>query len=265
MGGTVSLGPGGGSAPIDPRIRARRIEVRRRAGRRRLQRLIDVGVVLGVALVFVGALFTPLLDVDRIEVAGTTHLDAEAVAAASRIDVGSPLARLDLHAAGERVAQLSWVKEVRLDRRLDGTVRVHVTEREPVAVAGAGTAAVVVDVEGRVLARASVVSTAAQLPAVVGAPAGEPASYLADQTSDALVLAARLLAVAPGAVTAIEPDGLIGTLAQGGAVRFGDIRQLEAKLRSLRTVLDQVDLTCLAQIDLRLPGSPVLTRRSGCS
>ena len=48
-------------------------------------------------------------------------------------------------------------------------------------------------------------------------------------------------------------------------MRFGDARQLDAKVRSLEAVLEQVDLTCLAVLDLRLPGSPVLTREEGCS
>jgi hypothetical protein len=60
-------------------------------------------------------------------------------------------------------------------------------------------------------------------------------------------------------------DGLTATLTQGGEVRFGDATRLPAKLRSLATVLEQVDLVCLDHVDLRAPGNPVLTRREGCS
>ena len=56
--------------PIDPRIQARRIEVQRGVGRRRLQRLVDVGLVLAVAAGFALALRSPLLDVDAVRVAG---------------------------------------------------------------------------------------------------------------------------------------------------------------------------------------------------
>ena len=52
--------------PIDPRIQARRIEVQRGVGRRRLQRLVDVGLVLAVAAGFAIALRSPLLDVDAV-------------------------------------------------------------------------------------------------------------------------------------------------------------------------------------------------------
>jgi hypothetical protein len=73
------------------------------------------------------------------------------------------------------------------------------------------------------------------------------------------------VAAAPGTLASLDGHDLVATLIQGGEVRFGDGRQLDAKARSLRTVLEQVDLTCLAVLDLRLPGSPVLTREEGCS
>jgi hypothetical protein len=81
-----------------------------------------------------------------------------------------------------------------------------------------------------------------------------------------LGLAGRLAAVVPGSISVVTVgEGLTATLAQGGEVRFGDTSRLTAKLRSLETVLQQVDLVCLDQLDLRAPGNPVLTRRAGCS
>ena len=68
---TATLEPVVSSAPpIDPRLRARRIEVRRVEGRRRLQRLVDMGLLAMVVAAFLGALWTPLLDVDEVRVEG---------------------------------------------------------------------------------------------------------------------------------------------------------------------------------------------------
>ena len=51
-------------------------------------------------------------------------------------------------------------------------------------------------------------------------------------------------------------DEVVGRLESGIEVRFGAATQVDAKVRSLRTVLEQVDLTCAA-IDRRaLPGEP---------
>jgi hypothetical protein len=66
-------------------------------------------------------------------------------------------------------------------------------------------------------------------------------------------------------LSAPAPDGLRGTLAEGIEVRFGAPDRLDAKVRSLATVLQQVDLACASVIDVRSPGSPVLTREEGCS
>lgn len=252
--------------PIDPRIRARRIEVRRVEGRRRLQRLLDLGLVALVGAGFVGALWTPLLDVDEVQVSGATRTGQAAVLEHAQIARGHPLVSVDLGRAGERVAALPWVREVHLARRVDGVVTVEITERTAVAVVSSGPQRLLVDEEGRVLGPAASspdVGSVVALEGVGEVPA--PGGFLGSDTADLLALAARVATAAPGALTAVRAEELTGSLAQGGEVRFGDARQLDAKLRSLRTVLDQVDLTCLAVLDLRLPGSPVLTREERCS
>lgn len=252
------------TSTIDPRIRARRIEVRRGAGRRRLQRLVDLGLVLAVAAGFVGALWTPLLDVDEVRVIGSTRTDALAIVDRAGVRRGDPLVGVDLGAVGERVAAMPWVAEVRVSRGIDGIVELRVTERTPVATVGTGAGAMLVDAEGRVL---SAVSDAPDGPflELTGLRPAPPGGYVAADAADALALAAHLATAVPGVLATLDAGDLTGTLLQGGAVRFGDARQLDAKTRSLRTVLEQVDLSCLAVLDLRLPGSPVLTREEGCS
>lgn len=250
---------------IDPRIRARRIEVRRHQGRRRLSRLLELGLVLVVAATFLGALATPLLDVDEVVVTGTRHLQADEVVAAAGVEPGTPLVQVELRAAGQRVAALPWVAEVRLHRGIDGVVALEVTERAPVAVVGAPQGPLAVDAEGRVLGAAPGPGSAPLVALGWPGPLPEPGGYLPARLGDGLALAEALGRSLPGVVGTVDPDGLVAELAAGGRVRFGSRDHLEAKLRSLSTVLGQVDLTCLAEIDLRLPGSPVLTRAEGCS
>lgn len=256
-----------GSMGIDPRIRARRIEVQRVAGRRRLRRLVDLGLLLAVAAGFAVALRSPLLDVEAVTVSGAARTGAAAVVEAAGIDTGDQLMDVRLGDSGARVAALPWVLEVRLHRRLGGRVEIAVTERTPAAVLGEGTAAVVVDPTGRVLAPAVDVADAARLVRVVGITGDlVPGAELGDDATDALGLAGRLAAAVPGSISQVTVgQELTATLAQGGEVRFGDVSRLAAKLRSLATVLQQVDLACLDQVDLRAPGNPVLTRREGCS
>jgi cell division protein FtsQ len=253
------------TSTIDPRIRARRIEVRRGAGRKRLQRLVDLGLVVAVAAGFAGALWTPLLDVDEVRVVGSARTDALEVLDRSGVVPGDPLIGVDLAAVGARIVEMPWVAEVRVSRGIDGVIELHITERTAVAALGTGAAAVLVDREGRVLGPASDAPGPPLLELTGLGPAPPAGGFVAAAATDALALAAHLAGAVPGVLARLDAGDLSGTLIQGGAVRFGDARQLDAKTRSLRTVLEQVDLSCLAVLDLRLPGSPVLTREEGCS
>jgi cell division protein FtsQ len=256
-------------AHIDPRIRARRIAVQRGRGRRRLQWLLDIGLVVLVVAGFAVALRSPLLDVDRVVVAGGAHTPDDLVLERAGIAPGDQLMDLDLGAAGEAVTTLPWVARVDLHRQLDGVVRIRITERTPVAVVGTEADAVLVDGDGQAVALAAdapeVAATLVHLTAADGVPA--PGQVIATGFRPALTLATVLAATGPGLALELHNGAeLVGTLTDSGIeVRFGDERQLDAKVASLRTVLAQVDLTCAAVIDLEAPGSPVLTREEGCS
>lgn len=254
-------------AHIDPRMRARRVAVQRGRGRKRLQRIIDVSLLIAVAMGFLLALRTPLLDVDAIEVSGNQRTTTEEIVEAAGIARGDQLIDLDLHAAGQAVSALPWVQQAELHRGIDGAVVVDVTERIPVAVVGAGAEALLVDAEGRALGPAFGEAVGAGLITIGGVGAGlDPGEYLGDEAADALAVAARLAGtLGLGLQLTVEGGRLAGLVDPGISVVFGDAGQLDAKVRSLRTVLEQVELTCAAVIDLRSPGSPVLTREEGCS
>ncbi|MDP1819543.1 MAG: FtsQ-type POTRA domain-containing protein [Acidimicrobiales bacterium] len=258
----------GSASAIDPRIRARRIEVQRDVGRQRLRRVVDAGLLLAVAAGFLVALRSPLLDVEELQISGARRSGLHAVVEAAGISVGDQLFDLRPGTVGRSVAALPWVREVTVDRGISGVVRIAVEERTAVAIVGDGDAAALVDAEGRVLAPvADAPDLGGRLVTVVGLPGDlAPGRFLAEEARDALEVAMRLAEAVPGAVSeVVVGDGLVARLVDGGEARLGDATRLGAKIRSLETVLTQVDLSCLAVADLRVPGSPVLTREEPCS
>ena len=71
---------------------------------------------------------------------------------------------------------------------------------------------------------------------------------------------------AVAAVRAAPAEGEVDLrLTGGGIARLGPTTGLGAKLVAVATVLEQVDLTCLATIDVRVPSAPAVTRAPGCA
>lgn len=268
---------------IDPRIRARRIAVRRGEGRRRLRRSVGIAAALGAALVVaavvVGVVRSPLLDVDRVVVVGAERTGDEQVRASAGIAPGDRLATADVAGAADSLRALPWVADAAVERAWPGTVRISVVERQPVAAlafpgVGGGTDEMsLVDAEGRVL---GVVprGEAGAVAVVEGlGPPGPPGRVLSAEAEGALALAGALpaslrddverIVVTEGASLRLDlrvgedagPDEVV-------VVRFGDHRRLASKLSALVTVVASVDLGDVAVIDVGVPSVPALTPRS---
>ena len=248
--------------PMDPRIRRRRIEVQRRAGRRRLRVLVGVAVLV---LLTVGgwlAVRSPLLDVDRIEVQGAAHTPRAAVLGAARLHRGAAMVNVDQAAAGRRIESLPWVGQARVRRAWPGTVLITVTEREPKAVTSTdGQHWALLDGDGRVLEL-----TAARPPGLValeGVGAPGAAGTTLETAAGALRVAQVLtpaLASRTAAVVAMQGGEIALRLDPHGTVRLGPPDDIAAKEGAAESVLAQVDAHDLDVLDVRLPSSPALTR-----
>lgn len=145
--------PAPGVVPAGPRLAARaRAErtLRRRARRRRGLRALAVLLPLLVLAWLV--LFSPVLAADRIEVSGAVRLAPEQVVDAAGVEVGTPLARVDVEQVAARVGELAVVADVRVRRVWPGTLRIEVAERAAVAGVPAGPdgrdGVLLVDAEG---------------------------------------------------------------------------------------------------------------------
>ena len=248
--------------PIDPRMRERRLSVKRDEGRRRL-RILVMGASVPVLL---GGLYglsrSPLLDVDTVAVQGATRTPRAAVASAARLDRHPPMVDVDTAAVRHAVERLPWVATAHVTRRWPGTVEVRLLERTPAAtLAEAGGGWATVDASGRV-----VVAGASQPPGLVtmaGVAAPAPGEVADERTRGALVVLEALPAALDARVKSLDvaPDGSLELhLDAAPTVVFGPPAQVHEKLVALVTLLERADLKGATGIDVRVPTAPVLTR-----
>lgn len=246
-----------------PRIRQRRIEVRRDAGRKRLRLVAAVLAIPALAGATYGVTRSPLLAVDRVEVRGASHTPTDAAIAAAGLDRRPALTDLDLGALERAVETLPWVLDARATRHFPDRVELTIRERSPVAVVAAGDRGwALVDLSGRVLEvvaeqppELATITTSGATPAAGRRTGAGARGALA--VIDALppVLAGRLPAIDvddAGALT-LSLDGKV-------PVRFGPAVEVEEKLVALATLLERADIRRVASIDVRVPSAPVLTR-----
>jgi cell division protein FtsQ len=152
-----------------------------------MRRWLALGITAGVLALVAAVLWTPLLGVRSVSVAGASPtLTAAQVTGAALIATGTPMAQLDTTAVAERVHQLPRVGTVRVSRQWPGTVRIDVTERDPVGYVAASDGAHLVDRTG--LDYATITDPPAGLPKIE-----LPVIAPADQRTRAVVGVLRAL------------------------------------------------------------------------
>src|SRR3954454_10330973 len=117
------------TALMEPRIRVRRVQVRRQEGRRRLHVLVAVVASLSLGVGGWVATRSPLLDVDQVVLEGASLTGATTAAKAGGIIRGTAMVDVDEAAVTRRLRALPWVRSVSVTREWPGTVRIRVVER----------------------------------------------------------------------------------------------------------------------------------------
>jgi len=252
---------------IDPRLRARRIAVRRAEGRRRL-RFVLVGASLVTVAVFAWAISrSALLDLDHVRVEGIGTVSAASIRETIRSPRGTPLMDLDLQTIEAEVAALPWVESVDASREWPGTLRLDVVERVPVAAIPDGDDSfVLLDAQGVAMATAAGTPS---LPVIASAATGQlgsvqsvgiPALAVVAELTDDLVSWVDTITISG---TATDPRlGL--DLVGGAVVDLGDEHLLADKIGALRAVLSGADLSCVDLIDVRVADLTTIARDPVC-
>jgi cell division protein FtsQ len=252
-------------ADIDPRISARRSEVTRQQGRRRL-RLVG-GIVAAVVVLFGiwSLLHSSLFSARAVTVVGATHESTAQIEAAAGLSGHPPL--LDVHtvAAASGLERLPWVRSASVSVHWPDGVRVEVTEQVPQLVMSlSGGRWAELSGAGRVLA------IVAERPAgllLVSGPlaAGAPGSSLGASDQIGLKVAATLPVSFRAQVTAVTVEPASSgawvqlTMTTPVLVDIGDATQLRAKYEDVTALLAHATLHNGDIIDVSVPKAPTVT------
>lgn len=140
------------SRGIEPRLRQRRIGVRRAASRKRLWWFGGGAVALLAVIAVLALLGSSLFAVDQVRVTGNVYTDQEALDAIVDDLRGTPVLLVDQADVEARLEDIPWVDEARVRTDFPDSASIEIRERTPeAAMLGADGLVRVIDADGRVL------------------------------------------------------------------------------------------------------------------
>ncbi len=248
---------------IEPRIKERRIAVRRSQGRRRLMIVLAMVTVAATSVAAIVVLRSPLFEVRNIAVVGARQTQRSAIVAVAGLSKRPLMVDVDTSTIEHRLEALPWVKSAVVSKDWPSTIDMRVSERTPVAqVSLPGRHWALVDGTGRVLAvvgaREPGIATLGGVASAVG-----PGGRLGAAEMEALGLAKAVpvdLRASVGSIGYTAGQLVITLAGSSTTVELGSATALDAKFDALRTVLQRVGAGGVRVIDVRVPSDPALTR-----
>ena len=230
------------AARMEPRMRERRIAVKRAVGRRRLKWVAIGSTVVAVVAAALAVLGSGLFAISAVEVEGAVYSRGDALDAVVADLEGANVLRVDTAAAERALEAIPWVESAEVTTDFPNGAKIEIRERRPTIAYLAGDGRYrVLDSNGRVL----------------DVIAGRPVDYLELIVDDAAELEAGRLApagyrAAASLVSALTPQmrqrATSVSLDQNATelslllddqieVRFGAAEDLLDKLVRLQTAL----------------------------
>ncbi|MEO8382296.1 MAG: FtsQ-type POTRA domain-containing protein [Acidobacteriota bacterium] len=231
--------------------------LRRNQRRIQVQRLFIILRNLTVAALLVAGAWwgwrltqsDPRFGVHTIEIAGAAHTPRPALDRATASYIGLNLFQIDIERVQRDLGGLGWVRSVRIEKALPDTLRIHITERKPVALAQVNDRLMYVDEAGVTFAELSPAVGNDDLPLIADASGAEltrSVQLLNELRAQDQPLYERISEVWP-----IPPRGFALYDRDLGAVVYANAEDVSSKYRNLRAVLRADDNPKIEYADLR--------------
>lgn len=214
--------------------------------------LLTAAAVGALALAAWGVFFSSLLATERVDVGGTAIVSADEVRVAAAVDLGMPLARVDLDGVRSRIEALPAVQSVTVHRGWPHTLEITVKERTPLVTVPKHGRWFAMDRAGFLFrptpTRDTVLPVVALAPAADESARQEVASVVAALPGDLLDVTRR--------VKARSMDSITLALDDGREVKWGSAEESDRKVEVLAVLLEQR----ASVYDVSVPEQPT-TRR----
>ena len=184
--------------------------------------------------------------VNEILVTGRKRISQDDLLARLNVHYGDPIFGVNVTAARDQLAEISWVKDISVTRRLPDKIVVQLKERAPAALWQYQKKLSVIDADGRTLASKDL-GEFQSLPLVVGEDAPEHAAALL-----------RMLAAEPAVMQQLSSAVRVGSRRWDLRLKNGinvKLPEAEAELALARLAAESDGLLTknIVSIDLRLP------------
>ena len=226
----------------------RRIQVQRLLMILRTVALLAV-VVIGAAWIYRKTQSDERFAVRAIEVEGAKHTPRGALDLVTQRYVGLNLFQIDIARVQRDLNGVGWVRRIDIEKKLPDTLRIKITERQPVALVRTGEKLLYVDDEGVAFAELNPAVGNDDLPLITDAQGAElrrTVALLGELRAKDRELYTRVSEVWP-----IPPHGFALYDRALGAVVYANANDLAPKWRNLYAVLAAENHPKIEYADLR--------------
>lgn len=240
------------------------VQIRNRTKRRKKVRRISFGIFLLATAVVLTALLTPFFNLKNVVVEGNARLTKDEIFKNSGFYYEQNLFKINKNRAEKQINSLPYVLETSIKRKLPETIKITITERQPVAAFKMGESFMLIDKEGRFLE--SVKETS--LPLIEGVKLKmEAGKFIKDQNEEFITNFENMYSLVENSDIkdrissyTVDKKNRISFVIDGNkTVVIGDYENIEYKFKMLEAVSNELAPGKKVRIDLSKEGEALCT------
>ncbi len=213
----------------------------------------------------------PVWRTERVIVKGNVYLPEDKIINTAKVPIGENIFMIDMDEVKGRFSKVIQIKDLKVKRKLPGTIELDITERKPFAIAVIGSTTTLIDEDGYIIAKQASISSIyglniADYPVIRGISAKSLDGGMRLNSSDRIFIKDALTLLSssmdPGQVQLEvgKRDDIVIFLEDIVKVKIGDASEIARKIKIMQALLDSIKdkWVKVAYIDVRVPDAPVI-------